>query len=74
VLKFSAKQLNRVKHQLEPEVAHFEHTQEGLGIAHLESEPVLFVLRGILLVNGDFLGKIYGIGGVTNGRVGAWQG
>ena len=35
VLKFSAKQLNRVAQQLEPEVAHFEHTQEGLGIAHL---------------------------------------
>ena len=45
VLKFSAKQLNRVKHQLEPEVAHFEHTQEGLGIAHLETEPVLFVFK-----------------------------
>jgi hypothetical protein len=26
VLKFSAKQLNRVEQQLEPEVAHFEHT------------------------------------------------
>ncbi len=45
MLKFSAKQLNRVKHQLEPEVAHFEHTQEGLGIAHLETEPVLFVFK-----------------------------
>jgi hypothetical protein len=43
VLKFSAQQLNRVKHQLEPEVAHFEHTHVGLGIAHLETEPVLFV-------------------------------
>ena len=45
MLKFSAKQLNRVKHQLEPKVAHFEHTQEGLGIAHLETEPVLFVFK-----------------------------
>jgi hypothetical protein len=45
VLKFSAKQLNRVEQQLEPEVAHFEHTQEGLGIAHLETEPVLFVFK-----------------------------
>lgn len=45
VLKFSAKQLNRVGHQLEPEVAHFEHTQEGLGIAHLETEPALFVFK-----------------------------
>jgi hypothetical protein len=45
VLKFSAKQLNKVEHQLEPEVAHFEHTQEGLGIAHLETEPVLFVFK-----------------------------
>jgi hypothetical protein len=45
VLKFSAKQLNRVEHRLEPKVAHFEHTQEGLGIAHLETEPVLFVFK-----------------------------
>ena len=45
MLKFSAKQLNRVEQQLEPEVAHFEHTQEGLGIAHLETEPVLFVFK-----------------------------
>jgi hypothetical protein len=45
VLKFSAKQLDRVGHQLELEVAHFEHTQEGLGIAHLETEPVLFVFK-----------------------------
>jgi hypothetical protein len=45
VLKFSAKQLNRVAHRLEPELAHFEHTQEGLGIAHLETEPVLFVFK-----------------------------
>jgi hypothetical protein len=45
VLKFSAKQLNKVEHQLEPEVAHFEHTQVGLGIAHLETESVLFVFK-----------------------------
>jgi hypothetical protein len=45
VLKFSAQQLNRVELQLEPEVAHFEHTQVGLGIAHLETEPVLFVFK-----------------------------
>jgi hypothetical protein len=45
VLKFSAQQLNRVEHQLEPEVAHFEHTQVGLGIAHLETEPVVFVFK-----------------------------
>jgi hypothetical protein len=45
VLKFSAQQLNRVKHQLDPEVAHFEHTRVGLGVAHLETEPVLFVLK-----------------------------
>jgi hypothetical protein len=45
VLKFSAKQLNGVKHQLEPEVAHFEQTQEGLGIAHLETEPVLLAFK-----------------------------
>jgi hypothetical protein len=45
VLKFSAEQLNRVGHRLEPEVAHFEHTQEGLGVAHLETEPVLFVFK-----------------------------
>jgi hypothetical protein len=45
VLKFSAKQLNKVEHQLEPEVAHLEHTQVGLGIAHLETEPVLFVFK-----------------------------
>src|ERR1700740_210150 len=43
VLIFSAQQLNKVKHQLEPEVAHFEHTHAGLGTAHLETEPVLFV-------------------------------
>ena len=41
MLKFSAKQLDRVEHQLELEVAHFEHTQEGLGIAHLETEPAV---------------------------------
>jgi len=45
VLKFSAQQLNRVEHQLEPGVAHFEHKQVGLGIAHLETEPVLFVFK-----------------------------
>ena len=45
MLKFSAKQLNQVARQLEPVVAHFEHTQEGLGIAHLETEPVLFVFK-----------------------------
>jgi hypothetical protein len=45
VLKFSAEQLNRIGHRLNSEVAHFEHTQEGLGIAHLETEPVLFVFK-----------------------------
>lgn len=45
MLKFSAKQLHEVACRLEPVVAHFEHTQEGLGIAHLETEPVLFVFR-----------------------------
>jgi hypothetical protein len=45
VLKFSAQQLNKVRHQLEPEVAHFEQIREGLGIAHLETEPVLFVFK-----------------------------
>ena len=45
MLKFSAQQLNRVQHQLEPEVAHFEQTQKGLGIAHLETEPVLFLFK-----------------------------
>jgi hypothetical protein len=48
MLKFSAKQLNRVERQLEPNVAHFEHTQEGLGIAHLETEPALFVFKSLL--------------------------
>ena len=45
LVKFSAQQLHRVEHELEREVAHFEHTQAGLGIAHLETEPVLFVFR-----------------------------
>jgi hypothetical protein len=45
VLKFSARQLDRVERQLEPVVAHFEQTQEGLGTAHLETEPVLFVFK-----------------------------
>jgi hypothetical protein len=45
VLKFSAQQLDRVKQQLESQSAHFEHTQVGLGIAHLETEPVLFVFK-----------------------------
>ena len=45
VLKFSAEQLDGVKHQPEPKVAHFEQTQEGLGVAHLETEPVLFVFK-----------------------------
>jgi hypothetical protein len=45
VLKFSARQLDRVEHQLEPAVAHFEQTQAGLGIAHLETEPVLFAFN-----------------------------
>lgn len=44
-MKFSAQQLHRVEHELKREVAHFEHTQAGLGIAHLETEPVLFVFR-----------------------------
>ncbi|HYY27655.1 MAG TPA: hypothetical protein VE860_06915 [Chthoniobacterales bacterium] len=33
-LKYSAQQLTRVEHQLKPEVAHFERTHVGLGIAH----------------------------------------
>jgi hypothetical protein len=45
VLKYSSHQLTRVEQQLKPEVAHFEHTQVGLGIAHLETEPVLFVFK-----------------------------
>ena len=45
MLKFSARQLNRVERQLEPAVAHFEKTQEGLGIAHLQTEPVLLVFK-----------------------------
>ena len=45
VLKFSVEQLDRVKHRLEPKVAHFEQTQEGQGVAHLETEPVLFVFK-----------------------------
>ena len=45
MLKYSSHQLTRVEHQLRPEVAHFEHTQVGLGIAHLETEPVLFVFK-----------------------------
>ena len=45
MLKYSSHQLTRVEHQLKPEVAHFEHTQDGLGIAHLETEPVLFVFN-----------------------------
>jgi hypothetical protein len=45
VLKYSSHQLTRVEHQLKPEVAHFEHTQVGLGIAHLETEPILFVFK-----------------------------
>ena len=45
MLKYSSHQLTRVEHQLKPEVAHFEHTQVGLGIAHLETEPLLFVFK-----------------------------
>jgi hypothetical protein len=30
VLKFASQQLSRVEHQLEPNVAHFEHTRVGL--------------------------------------------
>jgi hypothetical protein len=45
VLKYSSQQLTRVEDQCEPEVAHFEHTQSGLGIAHLETESILFVLK-----------------------------
>jgi hypothetical protein len=45
VVKFSAQQLHRVEHELKREVAHFEHTQVGLGVAHLETEPVLFVFK-----------------------------
>ena len=43
MLKFSAQQLSRVRYQLKPEVAHFQYTQVGLGIADLETEPLLFV-------------------------------
>jgi len=45
VLKYSYHQLTTVEHQLKPELAHFEHTQVGLGVAHLETEPVLFVFK-----------------------------
>ena len=45
VLKFSAKQLDRVERQLDPAVAHFKHTRAGLGLAHLETEPVLFAFK-----------------------------
>jgi hypothetical protein len=45
VVKFYAQRLNAVKHGLEPKVAHFERTQVGLGIAHLETEPILFVFK-----------------------------
>ena len=45
MLKFPARQLNKVERQLESAVAHFEKTQEGLGIAHLQTEPVLFVFK-----------------------------
>ena len=45
MLKYSSDQLTRVEHQLKPELAHFEHTQVGLGVAHLETEPVLFVFK-----------------------------
>jgi hypothetical protein len=45
VLKFSARQLNRAERRLEPAVARFEKTQKGLGIAHLQTEPVLFVFK-----------------------------
>ena len=48
VLKYSAQQLTRVEHQLKPEVAHFERTQVGLGIAHLETEPVLFEFKTLV--------------------------
>jgi hypothetical protein len=45
LVKFSAQRLHRVEHELKRQVAHFEHTQVGLGIAHLETEPVLFVFK-----------------------------
>ena len=45
VLKYSSQQLTRVEDQFKPEVAHFEHTKSGLGIAHLETEPILFALK-----------------------------
>ena len=45
MLKYSYHQLTRVEHQLKPELAHFEHTQVGMGVAHLETEPVLFVFK-----------------------------
>ena len=45
VLKFSTRQLTKVAHGLKPEVAHFEHTQVGLGAARLDTEPVLFVFK-----------------------------
>ena len=45
MLKYSYHQLTRIEHQLKPELAHFEHTQVGLGVAHLETEPVLFVFK-----------------------------
>ena len=45
MLKYSSQQLTRVEDQFEPEVAHFEHTKSGLGIAHLVTEPILFALK-----------------------------
>jgi hypothetical protein len=52
MLKFSARQLDRIERQLEPPVAHFEQTQSGLGIAHLETEPVLFAFPTPVPENG----------------------
>jgi hypothetical protein len=50
--------------------------QDGSGCVGVWAVKKWFssALRGILLVNGDFFVQIYGIGGVTNGRVRAWQG
>jgi hypothetical protein len=41
VRKFSAQQLSKVQHELTPKVAHFKHTEVGLGTAELETEPAL---------------------------------
>jgi hypothetical protein len=45
MLRFTTGQLTGVERRLKPEIGHFEHTHLGVGTAHLESEPVLFVFK-----------------------------